>query len=190
MIDWKHVDYIIKALGMLPREILSKCEVSLIGNGDQEDDLKKLMHENGLDDCITFKSSMASSEILEFMQDLDVYIFPSDRKEGWGAALLEAMDKGCAVIANAAAGSTLEVVEDGVNGFVFDDGDIMTLAERIVCLVKNDDLRWDMGRKAWKTIQQWSPHVGAERLVGLIQAIKKGEYTNSFTSGLCNRVDS
>ena len=104
MIDWKHVDYIIKALGMLPREILSKCEVSLIGDGDQEDDLKKLMHENGLDDCITFKSSMASSEILKFMQDLDVYIFPSDRKEGWGAALLEAMDKGCAVIANAAAG--------------------------------------------------------------------------------------
>ena len=188
MIDWKHVDYIVKAIAMLPSLIKMKCEVVLVGNGDQEESLKKMVRNIGLTDIITFQPSMSSKEIQSFMRGLDIYVFPSNRMEGWGAALLEAMDKGCAVIANTAAGATLEVVDDGSNGFVFKDGDITTLTERLIWLVEHEKERRYMGRRAWATIQGWSPKAGAYRLVGLVNHLQAGVRDGLPSSGLCAGV--
>lgn len=188
MLDWKRVDYIITAFSILSPEVRAKCELTLIGNGDQEECLKTMVREKGLNDIITFKDSMPSSSVLQFMRGLDIYVFPSDRYEGWGAALLEAMDNGCAVIANTSAGATLEVVEDGVNGFAFNDGDVATLADRLEWLVEHASERQEFGRKAWMTIQKWSPQEGAERLVGLIEALQSGKTPNGIFNGLCEKV--
>ncbi len=188
MLDWKRVDYIINAFAMLSPTVKAKCEVTLIGNGDQEGILKAMVRDNGLSDFITFKQSMSSTDILRFMKDLDVYIFPSDRYEGWGAALLEAMDNGCAVVANSLAGSTLEIVEDGVNGFVFDDGDVATLSRRMALLVEDENVRRTMGKKAWATVQGWSPQTGAERLIALIGALKSGDCGDLPQTGLCSLI--
>lgn len=187
MIDWKQVDLIIKAVALLSKEVRNRMKVTLVGNGDQEDLLRRLVVEFNLGDIVEFRDSMSAIDVVDFMKMLDIYVFPSNRREGWGAALLEAMDKGCVPIANESAGSTLEVVEDGLNGFVFKDRDVRTLAERLEYLVLHPNERQSMGQCAWQTIQGWTPAVGARRLIALVDALKRNSAVH-FKNGLCAKV--
>lgn len=188
MIDWKRVDLIIKAIGLLPDSVRNCIEVVLLGDGDQRSVLKKLVASQGLENVIGFRDPVSSVEANDFMRDLDIYIFPSNRQEGWGAALLEAMDKGCAVIANRMAGSTLEVVSDGDNGLIFDDGNERQLSEHILFLVTHETERRRMGKQAWETIKQWSPEFGARRLIRLTEALLSGSFSDIPTIGICAKV--
>ena len=172
MLFLKQVEFVLKAVSLLPPEVRAKCEVRLAGHGEAEESLRKLTVDLGLGDMVQFTGLMPHVKALEFLGELDIFVFPSGRYEGWGATLLEAMDKCCVPIANKAAGATLEVVEDGVNGFVFDDGDVELLAARLKWLVENPRQRRDMGHRSWETIQGWSPKAGARRLVEII----KGNY--------------
>jgi glycosyltransferase involved in cell wall biosynthesis len=85
------------------------------------------------------------------------------------------MDKCCAVIASEDAGSTLELVKDGANGFTFKAGDVKTLSQRISVLVNDAGLRHHLGLSAWHTMQEWSPHVGAQKLLSIVNNIINGE---------------
>ena len=188
LIDWKRVDLLIDAVALLPFDIRSKCKVTIVGEGDQEFILKKRVERLEMTGLIEFRQSLPAEEIADFMRELDIYVFPSNRKEGWGAALLEAMDKGCAVIANEAAGSTLEVVQHEVNGLVFKDDDVERLSQCLSRLILDEDERRKFGLEAWRTIQNWSPSSGARRLVKLIDALRSGDLYGVPTEGLCANV--
>lgn len=184
MIYWKRVDYILKAVAMLPEETKTYCHVTLIGDGEKEEDLRKMSVSLGLADVVSFKKPVSSNEALKFMRGLDIYVMPSDREEGWGAALLEAMNEGCAVIANSAAGATLDVIEDSKSGFVFDDGDLVMLSKRLKRLIEDGDLCREMGLAAWRHVQNWSPNIGAERLVTVAAALSGDGLPTEYDSGL------
>lgn len=187
MLDWKNVDYILRAIALLPQSIRAHVELTLVGEGPEEEKLKQLAEISGLLDCVWFRPFLPQKEAMSFMSSLDVFVFPSGRKEGWGAILPEAMDKSCAVIANEAAGSTLELVRDGVNGFTFKNGDIKTLACRLSQLIVDGQLRKKMGQRAWRTMQEWSPSVGAYRFVALANTLLSGEHQHcpNCLRGLC-----
>ena len=187
MLDWKNVDYILRAIALLPQSIRAHMELTLVGEGPEEERLKQLAEIFGLSDCVWFRPFLPQKEAMSFMSSLDVFVFPSGRKEGWGAILPEAMDKSCAVIANEAAGSTLELVRDGVNGFTFKNGDIKTLACRLSQLIVDGQLRKKMGQRAWRTMQEWSPSVGAYRFVALANTLLSGEHQHcpNCLRGLC-----
>lgn len=188
MIECKRVEYIIKALGLVPDDAKCRMEVTIVGEGDTRKDMEALAEENGLSGVVSFKPFLSPSGVVEFLEGQDVYVFPSDRHEGWGVALQEAMDKCCVPIANTAAGATLCVVKDGVNGFTFTDGDVERIADRLVWLLEHPAERLEMGRRGWETMQEWSPRTGAERLVALIESIKSGNYGATPIEGLCSRV--
>ena len=188
MLFLKQVDFILKAYAAMPETARVNSEIYLVGNGEAEDYLKRLAVRLGIERSVSFRPLMPQAEAKKFLEDLDVFVFPSNAHEGWGATLLEAMDKGCVPIANMAAGATLEVVEDGLNGFAFKDGDIATLSARLAWLVEHNEERRVMGRKAWATMQNWSPKEGARRLVALATALKTGDISRIPSSGLCAKV--
>lgn len=188
MIPCKHVDYIIRALGMLRDDVRGVCRVTIVGDGESKAEVIALAKELKVDDLITFKPLMKKDEVISLMSENDIYIFPSNHEEGWGVALEEAMDRCCVPIANEAAGVTLKVVKDGVNGFVFDDGDIQRIAGKIAWLHDHPDERKEMGLKSWRTMQEWSPRVGAERVAILLEAIKTGDYSKVPKEGVCSNV--
>lgn len=191
MIDWKHVEYIIKAIGLLQPDVRQKCVVNLIGNGPCRADLVELAERLGVKDIIHFENYKPINEIADFMRDLDVYVFPSDRGEGWGVALMEAMDKGCVPIANVDAGSTLDLVRDGENGFVFENGDVKMLAHKIQWVVEHRSDSNVIGENAWRTIQQWSPRRGAEMLLKIVETVKSGRVQSAHLPrmGLGSLID-
>jgi len=186
MFAWKRVDVLFHALALMPAQILQQCEVSIIGDGECLQDWKSLVIKLDLQSVVHFSPLMKHAEILDILSQSDVYVFPSNREEGWGATLLEAMDKGCAVIANCDAGSTLEVVDHGRNGWVIDDADVNALCKHLVWCYNEPDKRYLMGVEAWKTIQQWSPHEGASRFIQLMENVKNGVLSSSHSKGLCS----
>jgi glycosyltransferase involved in cell wall biosynthesis len=62
-----------------------------------------------------------------YFQDADVIIVPSDEPESFGLVAIEAFARGRPVIGSA-AGGLAEIIEDGVNGWLFTPGDAATLA--------------------------------------------------------------
>lgn len=56
------------------------------------------------------------------MEKSSIYLFTSDYNEGWGAVLNEAMNSGCAVLANHAIGAVPFMMKDGLNGRVYQNG--------------------------------------------------------------------
>ena len=186
LIWWKKVDYILHAFARLPAQIRDCAEIQIVGSGAEESRLKGLCKQLCLDEFVTFTPFMRADDIRRWMQDLDVYVFPSNRMEGWGVALGEAMDSTCAVIANKEAGSTLELVVDGVNGFTFEDGDITKLCMRLRQLIENAVLRRELGLSAWRTMQNWSPAEGAKRLLSLIEQVSRNEPPRMSDGGLCS----
>ena len=188
MLRLKQVDFILRAYAAMPETARAISEIHLVGNGEAEEELRQLARDLGIDGSVQFSPLMSQLDAKRFLEGLDVFVFPSNAHEGWGATLLEAMDKGCAVIANTAAGATLEVVEDGVNGFTFKDSDVTTVMTRLAWLVEHEKERCEMGRRAWATIQDWSPKAGAHRLVELVKHLQAGMRDGFPLSGLCAGV--
>ena len=181
-------DDLISVLRKLPPDIKALINVELVGDGPEEQCIRELIRSLGLESVISMKPKLSAEKVRELMRSWDVFVFPSSRKEGWGAVLPEAMDAGCAVVACAEAGSTLELVRHAENGLVFDGCDVDALSRHILSLVKDSELRVSLGRKAWKTAQDWSPQSGAKKLVELARSLFNGYAVPDNSPGLCGRV--
>lgn len=164
-LDWKHPDDAI----MVARKLKDSgyfFNINIIGTGEMDDRLKKMCSLLNLDDRITFLGAMSPESVRQQMEKAGIYIFTSDRKEGWGAVLNEAMNSGCAVIASCEAGSTPYLLNDGKNGMVYHSGDIEELYTRLKNLLDDVEKQNRMGKAAYETIVgEWNAKTGAERLV-------------------------
>jgi glycosyltransferase involved in cell wall biosynthesis len=82
----------------------------------------------------------------------DIHV-TSSLAEPCGLATLEAMARGCPVVATASGGSP-ELVDDGVEGFLVPPGDPVRLAARLDCLLDSEGLRREMGRRGRARVER------------------------------------
>jgi len=83
----------------------------------------------------------------------DVFALPSIEGEGFGLVVTEAMSCGKPIIGTKVGGITIQI-KDGWNGFLIDPAKEKQLAEKIICLMKNPDLRKRMGLNSRKLAEQ------------------------------------
>jgi len=109
--------------------------------------LKRLASNTGIKKTVDFAGSQ--SDILPFLNQMDVFVLPS-RTEGFGLAILEAMAAGCPVIASDTGGIP-EIVEHEFNGLLVPVEDSQALASAIVRM-KDRDFANTLAENAKKTI--------------------------------------
>lgn len=189
MLPWKHVEHMVEAMALLPAEYRARCRMTLVGEGPCREGLARLVEDRGLRNGVEFLPYMPVAEVTRLMGELDVYILPSDRGEGWGVVLAEAMDRCCVPIACVEAGATLDLIDDAENGFVFEKGDCRRVAKKLMWLIDHPAERREMGLKAWETMQRRSPDEAARRLCTLIKAIQTGDKSLVPDEGLCSAVN-
>lgn len=162
-----------------------------IGSGSEEEKLRAMVKEYALEDCVEFLGTMTPQEVRGYMEASGIYLFTSDKKEGWGAVLNESMNSGCAVVASHAIGSVPYLVNDGENGLVYRSGDVQMLYEKIKYLLDHPGEQKRLGKAAYETIvTEWNAEVAAERMVKLAQAILDGEKNpDLYGSGPCSRAE-
>ena len=72
----------------------------------------------------------------------------SSHYEGLPMVLLEAQSFGLPIVAFACQCGPRDIVTDGETGFLVPEGDVEGLADRLITVMKDDDLRFSMGKKA------------------------------------------
>lgn len=90
-VRYKGQQYIIKSLGKLKRQGITKFEYQLVGGGDQSY-LKKIAEKHDVVDQVKFLGAMPHSNVFEWLETIDIYAQPS-RQEGLPRALIEAMSR-------------------------------------------------------------------------------------------------
>ena len=107
-------------------------------------------------------------EVRKYMEKADIYLMTSDRKEGWGAVVNEAMNSGCAVVGDHMVGAVPFLLQHGKNGLIYKDGEKQQLFELTELLVRDRAYCHRLGREAIKTITgEWNAEIAAERMCGL-----------------------
>lgn len=100
----------------------------------------------------------------QILKEAGVFVLPS-RHEPWGVAIHEATAAGLPVICTRQCGSSVELVQDGYNGFVFDAGDVEALVD-LMCYMTSGAVDLSIfGRRSTQLSERLSPAQWADYLV-------------------------
>lgn len=111
--------------------------LSIVGDGPERDSLESLVNELGLSSVVTFHGFRR--DIPEVLRDIDIFAL-SSLSEGTSITLLEAMASGKPVVVTDVGGNPA-IVEQGVNGFLVPPGEPEALAQALLKLANDSELR-------------------------------------------------
>lgn len=188
-IDWKHPELAVELAEELRKKNLD-FHLTMIGDGELWPLIKKSIEEKKLGDSITLTGSKTPSQVRQAMEMAGIFLMTSDRNEGWGAVMNEAMNSGCAVVANRMEGASLYLIRQGENGYWYRKAQAKVLAEPVSRLLKDEKLQMQLGRNAYETITKlWNAETAAERLLGMCKEIAAGREPEPWTSGPCSKAE-
>ena len=186
LIDLKHPEYPINVAHRLKKDGY-EFTMNIIGIGELELKLKKMVGGLNLQEQVNFLGALPPAKVREYMEDSQVFLFTSNRKEGWGAVLNEAMNSGCAVIANKKIGSVPFLLKDNHNGLIYDNS-FSELYCRVKELFDNHELIESLGRNAYKSITyNWNPMSAVSRFIRMCESFGRGGFELQYIDGICSR---
>lgn len=186
-LKWKHPEMAIKLAARLKAKDYA-FTLDMYGSGVELERMQLLARQLDVTDVVRFCGNLPNDQILEQMRCHDIFLFTSDRNEGWGAVANEAMSNGCVLVGSDAIGSVPFLVKDGENGCVFKSCDLGSLMNKVEYLLNN---RTEIRRLAvngyltMKTV--WSPENAARNLMTLIDDLRNGRDT-SVADGPCSKA--
>jgi len=149
----KGINHLIAAFGLAARE-LEHTALIIVGSGSREGELRQQAASMGaLGERIRFTGYI--EEAFQLMTTFDALVLPSTSEyETFGQVLIEAMAFRIPVIGSNIGGIP-EVIMDGINGFLVPPGDRPQLADRIVDLARNGNLRRAMARDGRRRVEEF-----------------------------------
>jgi colanic acid/amylovoran biosynthesis glycosyltransferase len=117
--------------------------LTVVGDGSSKDKAMRMSEHLGLGSQVRWEGAIGQDRIRDFYADCDVFCLPSFA-EGVPIVLMEAMAMRVPVVANAITG-IVELVEDGVSGFLVRPGRVDELTDRLVRVLEDPVLRASMG---------------------------------------------
>ncbi len=188
MIRLKRADLLIRAAASLYKKGYD-LRLRLVGDGDRKEDLIALSKKLGIEKITTFENFLSPDEARERMADAQIYVMTSNFLEGWGSVIYEALNAGCAVVASHACGATPYLVKHKKTGLVFRSGSAKSLEDKLEMLLKDEKLRYDLGKSAYEQMHnEWNPEEAAKRVIGLYEALTSGNDT-PYAEGPCSKDD-
>ena len=189
-LDWKHPDDVLHVAKKLKDDGLT-FTMDIVGTGIMDSKLKEMSVSLGLTDCVNFIGSVPANQVRTLMEKAGIYLFTSDRYEGWGAVLNESMNSGCAIVASHAIGSVPFLMKNKGNGIVYHSGDVGELFKKVQYLLENPDYQAQIGKTAYHTItEEWNAETAAERLISLAEHILAGEkHLDLYQTGPCSKAE-
>jgi glycosyltransferase involved in cell wall biosynthesis len=130
-----------------------QAELRLIGEGPQRWRIQREIERHRLTSLCTLVGRMPEAAVLREIAGADLFVL-SSLMEGLPVVLIEAMSLGVPVIAPRVAGVP-ELVEHGITGLLFSPGNWNELADHIVSLVDNHELRAGLGKAGRGYVETW-----------------------------------
>jgi glycosyltransferase involved in cell wall biosynthesis len=147
------IDYLIRAFAQLPADGW-KIKLLIVGDGSEESSLRQLCQSLHIERRVHFAGFVAHNKVPDYLNKIDIFVVPSIQpSETFGVAAVEAAACGIPVIASNIGGLP-EVVVDGQTGFLVPPKKPEAIADKIMLLIKNIELRDKMGASARKFVEQ------------------------------------
>jgi glycosyltransferase involved in cell wall biosynthesis len=121
----------------------------IIGDGPERETLQKLACTLGLESCVRFLG--CRQDISTLLTCMDVFVLCS-KTEAAPLAVLEAMACGLPVVCSD-VGAMREIIDDGVTGFLFPNGDVERLVESLYAVLSTPLLARSVGESARKAVE-------------------------------------
>ncbi len=188
-LELKHPDNVLEVARILKKEGYDFC-LDFIGTGPMEPKLKEMIADYGLEQCVHILGVKTPAEVRTYMENAGIFLFTSDKREGWGAVLNESMNSGCAVVGANDIGAVPFLIQNEKNGLTYSCGRIDELYRCTKALLDSPKEQERLGRLAYQTIaEEWNADVAAKRLNHLATTIIEGEPSpDLYTSGPCSKV--
>ncbi|MCF8320866.1 MAG: glycosyltransferase [Flavobacterium sp.] len=188
-IDWKHPELPIKLAFYLKRKGFD-FQIDMIGDGKLIGETQKLINNLNVADCVNIVGTMPNGKVIEEMKKSHIFLFTSDRQEGWGAALNEAMSNGCTVVASDLIGAVPFLLSEPNTGMIFKSGSIKSLQNKVELLLNNRQLCNEMALNAYRIMSKvWSPENASKNLLQLCQSILDDNLSSlSIGVGPCTKA--
>jgi glycosyltransferase involved in cell wall biosynthesis len=160
LIDKKRPMDLIEAFERVSRR--RPAALVLVGNGSMERELALHVERKRLSG-VHFVGFKNQTELGRYYSLADVFVLPS-MLETWGLVVNEAMCFGLPIVASDRVGSTGNLVQEGINGFLFPAGNVSALAEKLEALLSDESRRRSMGEASLGIIRTWGYREGVEGL--------------------------
>jgi 1,2-diacylglycerol 3-alpha-glucosyltransferase len=166
----KNLEALIRCFAQVRRRG-SDSSLVLAGDGPFRGHLEDQVGEAGLEHWVRFAGLKSTAELLPYYAFAEAVVLPS-RQEPWGLVVNEAMAAGLPVIVSNRCGCAGDLVEHGINGFLFEPDreeeltDALCLADRA-----SPAERESMGRRSEEIISRYSVHHWAEEVLRLVRTV-------------------
>ncbi len=168
---YKSTDHLLRAARIL-KDRGRSFRVVIIGAGDDLERLKQLSFRLRLGDTVEFTGFVSEDEKLAWYRRSAVLV-ENSVKEGWGLIVMEANACGTPAIVARSPG-LVDSSRDGVNGLMYDYGDVSGLAEQLDRLLTDEPLRARLGQQAIGWARQWTWDGAADSMEQIITGAVAG----------------
>ena len=160
LVHRKGQDRLVEALPLVLKEI-PDAHLIFVGEGPHRKKLDQLVKKHKLENHVTFIGRIQYSDLPRHFSLGDIFAMPSRSRlfglevEGLGIVYLEASACGLPVVGGNSGGAP-DAVKEGITGFVVDGNKLPEIADRIITLLKDDELRNQMGNagRSW-AMEEW-----------------------------------
>lgn len=139
------------------------CHLVIAGSGVCEEGLKKDFESRANIHFLPFQNQ---SQMPDLYSMADIFVLPSI-SETWGLSINEAMASGKPVLVSDACGAAIDLVKDGINGYVFRSNHKHDLKEKMHHLLHPATDLKQMGAASLSIIKDWNYDKDAEAIESL-----------------------
>lgn len=150
----KGFDVLLEAARQLPKDV----GIWIVGGEPTEEYLQ--MQKAWDLSQVHFVPFMTKQKLARYFEAADAFVLPT-REDIWGLVVNEAMAYGLPVVTTTRCNAGLELVKEGINGYLVEPEDVQGLANALNQLLTRD--RQEMGRKALETVGNYTLEKMAER---------------------------
>jgi len=163
----KGMEYFIQAAA----KVIEQCpnvKFYIVGEGENAGKLEAMATKLLPEGALTFMGYR--SDIQNVMRQLDFLVL-SSLWEGFPLTPIEAFSVGKTIVATA-VGGTVEIVKDGINGYLVEPKCVERIAENVIQLIKHPDIRMRFEKNARQTyLEEFSFEQYANRMIEYYQSL-------------------
>jgi poly(glycerol-phosphate) alpha-glucosyltransferase len=168
MIARKGVDLLLQAFETLIKMGL-EARLLLVG---REAELPQMLTDVSAEtrQKIEYAGFQAPEDLPSFFRQADIFVLPS-RHDGWGVVVNQAIGAGLPVICSDAVGAANDLIDQGINGYVFPNGDIDRLTQILGDYLQNPHKIQQASAASLQKSLAYYPEVGAQNLVDVFHQL-------------------
>ncbi len=146
----------------------------IAGDGPEKESIIRYINDNNLTNRVKLLGHVSRDEVKTYISNCSFVVLPSIWYENCSYSIIETLSTGKPVIASRIGGNP-ELIDDGINGFLYRFDDIGELSSIMSKMFKNSELRKKMGENARKyAVERYSMDLYYNKIIDCYSDVVKG----------------